>query len=1006
MEGYRVTQFQTTLQRSWERWLSQPSPTTERLVDQALIASGRQPMFSMSGRYGGGVVQPFQVPNVGRAYAQSQLVNAARAAVGRSPTMGYRGEPFSSENFAFRPYAPRGGAFRQQGMSTTNLAMFAGHDVGKLLKHMDQTLDSMNRVEHRLLYLSESTAGTRGGPIPNRIANAINLANAGLTARHGTPRAPVSIGAALGQAMAGRIGGVGGVPPMGGGGGGGGGFGGGGGGGGFGGAFAGGAIGAGLRRHPLAVGALAGWEALHWPTLLGSFAEGEWGRSAGFVDMRRRAAQMTRLPASIEQSGRARRMRMEGELLPHPGEGAVPGWMRELGLTQPMALDLLRQMGGGQQVGTDQLGLVRQARTLQLGAGFAMAPEAVPHLMMMGQRGGVGAGNQGAFAGNFAQLMAGGQAAGADAIDILEAIKNATETVVKSGVKLDLAGGEGGANFLRQMLSTGMGPQQAMQAGGGALANLAQAGGKPFENALSATVFSQLINQTDWNDPQSVKKLLGRTPDEIMGSGDPFQQQALQSLQRNPRGLIAQRFGAQLIGTVGAQTGAPLGPMQDTIRRMTGMAGPDSEQMATLLMAQMLHLQLPQASGVMRGIRGPMAPDITGALAPAPGTTPLDTFDAEVEKTTTVLRGMREQFDAISSRLGWINRATEGAPAGASAVGSVLGGGLFGGLTHFAGQAIRGVLGGGGGGGGGPGITMGPGAPAPGTIGPPIPPGMPAPGMIGPPMPPGLGRQGAAGTPARLGAAAGPGFLGRAGSLMRDLMGNFGISSAQAAGLVGNLGFESAGLTPGMQERGVKAPHGGLGYAQWTGPRRRAFEAWAAANNLSTSSEEANRGFLIHELATTDVGRRTLNALRGTGTVEEATWSVGQTFEHPRGTSPTNLPGYGSRLRWARQAFGALDPAASTVANRYDSGIQPVMVTGDVGAGAGVGGDGGSGTGFSRVADVHEAFGNLSRTVKETAEHLHDLGHGARSARHGLKGGHGPNTSTSTPNTQPAAAYP
>ena len=85
--------------------------------------------------------------------------------------------------------------------------------------------------------------------------------------------------------------------------------------------------------------------------------------------------------------------------------------------------------------------------------------------------------------------------------------------------------------------------------------------------------------------------------------------------------------------------------------------------------------------------------------------------------------------------------------------------------------------------------------------------------------------------------------------LMRDL----GLTDLQAAGLLGNLGHESAGFRQ-LQEvtPAVAGSRGGWGLAQWTGPRRMAMEAWCRARGLDPADPEANYGYLCAELRTTE----------------------------------------------------------------------------------------------------------------------------------------------------------
>lgn len=115
-------------------------------------------------------------------------------------------------------------------------------------------------------------------------------------------------------------------------------------------------------------------------------------------------------------------------------------------------------------------------------------------------------------------------------------------------------------------------------------------------------------------------------------------------------------------------------------------------------------------------------------------------------------------------------------------------------------------------------------------------------------------------------------------ALRDDVAERLGIPAHAAAGLVSGLHAES-GLIPGRQESaasmaegsrltGATGNRGGLGLAQWTGPRRDAFERWARENNLSVTSEEANVGFLVHELRTTHP--EILERLRRATTAREA----------------------------------------------------------------------------------------------------------------------------------------
>jgi hypothetical protein len=131
--------------------------------------------------------------------------------------------------------------------------------------------------------------------------------------------------------------------------------------------------------------------------------------------------------------------------------------------------------------------------------------------------------------------------------------------------------------------------------------------------------------------------------------------------------------------------------------------------------------------------------------------------------------------------------------------------------------------------------------------------------------------------------------------LMGDLMGDFSLSKEQAAGVVGNLAHESGGFES-LQEIKPLVPgsRGGYGYAQWTGPRRRAYEAYAKENQLDPSSYEANYGFLKHELQNTPEGR-VLNGLKNAQTAGEAAEMFSKGFLRP------GIPYMDSRIQRANE---------------------------------------------------------------------------------------------------------
>ena len=145
-------------------------------------------------------------------------------------------------------------------------------------------------------------------------------------------------------------------------------------------------------------------------------------------------------------------------------------------------------------------------------------------------------------------------------------------------------------------------------------------------------------------------------------------------------------------------------------------------------------------------------------------------------------------------------------------------------------------------------------------------------------------------------------FAQKAPSIMDRLMKDFGLTRDQAAGVVGNLGHESAGFKAYQEGKPlIPGSRGGAGWAQWTGPRRRAFEKWASERGLDPRSDEANYGFLAHELQTTHKGA--LAAVRRSRSADEAMRNFGIEFES--GRDPRWHSAWGSRQKWTQRALDA-----------------------------------------------------------------------------------------------------
>jgi len=131
--------------------------------------------------------------------------------------------------------------------------------------------------------------------------------------------------------------------------------------------------------------------------------------------------------------------------------------------------------------------------------------------------------------------------------------------------------------------------------------------------------------------------------------------------------------------------------------------------------------------------------------------------------------------------------------------------------------------------------------------------------------------------------------------LVKDLMKDLDLTLTQASALVGNLAVETADFEKLQEtltkERKGKGHKGGKGFAQWTDTskksnRRTRFESWALKNGLDPNSYEANYGYLIKELTTTDpvignMGKNTIKKLKNADSINRATRIVMDGYLRP-----------------------------------------------------------------------------------------------------------------------------
>lgn len=142
---------------------------------------------------------------------------------------------------------------------------------------------------------------------------------------------------------------------------------------------------------------------------------------------------------------------------------------------------------------------------------------------------------------------------------------------------------------------------------------------------------------------------------------------------------------------------------------------------------------------------------------------------------------------------------------------------------------------------------------------------------------------------------------------MDQLIKEFKLDVLDSAAIVGNGGHESGGFKS-LQEIKPVVPgsRGGYGIMQWTGPRRRAYEAFCAKYEYDPSSMEANWEFLKYELSETSE-KKALVEIRKHKTLDSKTESFMKTFLRP------GIPHLQSRKDWALRALHAYEKRTPAV---------------------------------------------------------------------------------------------
>lgn len=164
-------------------------------------------------------------------------------------------------------------------------------------------------------------------------------------------------------------------------------------------------------------------------------------------------------------------------------------------------------------------------------------------------------------------------------------------------------------------------------------------------------------------------------------------------------------------------------------------------------------------------------------------------------------------------------------------------------------------------------------------------------------------------------------FSSIAPKYMVQFMNDFDCNDLDASAVFGNAGYESLGFTKLQEIKPVvKGSRGGYGWFQWTGPRRKAFEAYCKRNDLDPSSNDANYKFLFVELTTTE--KHALPKLKAAKTLGDKVIAFEESFER------AGVKRYPERIKWAQIAFDALQilNAKPTVTTTTPVGTPEVQV--------------------------------------------------------------------------------
>lgn len=155
------------------------------------------------------------------------------------------------------------------------------------------------------------------------------------------------------------------------------------------------------------------------------------------------------------------------------------------------------------------------------------------------------------------------------------------------------------------------------------------------------------------------------------------------------------------------------------------------------------------------------------------------------------------------------------------------------------------------------------------------------------------------------------------------LIADFGMTDEDGAAVMGNAGHESGGFRRMQELKPVGGGRGGLGPFQWTGPRRRSYEAWLKRKGAKPGDFEADYAFLFREL--TGPEKKAVPATKAAVGLQAKVIAFERAFER------AGVKHYPSRLKWAKRALavyrarGAAAPAPAPAAKPKPAPTAPAQ---------------------------------------------------------------------------------